>query len=67
MNPPLSPSNVHIIPIPGTKRRTYLEENIGALDIQLTEDDLEQIIEMLPNGIAVGERYAEADMKKINL
>lgn len=46
-----------IIPIPGTKRRTYLEENVGALNIQLTADELALIESALPKGAAVGDRF----------
>lgn len=46
-----------IVPIPGTKRIKYLEENIGALDVNLTKADLEAINEISPIGIAFGERY----------
>jgi aryl-alcohol dehydrogenase-like predicted oxidoreductase len=56
-----------IVPIPGTKRIHYLEENIGALDISLTESDLKRINEAAPFGIAAGDRYPEAGMKGVNL
>lgn len=56
-----------IVPIPGTKKRTYLEENIGALKVQLNHQDLARIAEFAPKGIAAGERYAEASMKSLNL
>lgn len=56
-----------IVPIPGTKRITYLEENLGALDIRLTEEDLKRINEVMPNGAASGERYPDDGMKKVNL
>ncbi|MEK3917333.1 aldo/keto reductase [Paenibacillus sp. FSL H7-0331] len=56
-----------IVPIPGTKKRIYLEENIGALKVQLTHQDLARIAEFAPKGIAAGERYAEASMKSLNL
>lgn len=45
-----------IIPIPGTKRRTYLEENIKAIEVNLSEDDLEQISKLAPLGVAAGHR-----------
>jgi aryl-alcohol dehydrogenase-like predicted oxidoreductase len=51
-----------IIPIPGTKRRAYLEENLGALDVDLTQQDLEQINRIMPSGVAAGPRYPEAMM-----
>ena len=44
-------------PIPGTKRVTYLEENIGALDVALSEDDLAALERAVPRGAVVGERY----------
>ncbi|BCJ87233.1 aldo/keto reductase [Effusibacillus dendaii] len=56
-----------IVPIPGTKRRAYLEENVAALDVNLTADDLNRINELLPQGVAVGERYPEHTMKSVNL
>jgi aryl-alcohol dehydrogenase-like predicted oxidoreductase len=52
-----------IVPIPGTKRRKYLRENIGALDVTLTIGDLERIDDVLPAGAAAGSRYPEAMMK----
>ena len=55
-----------IVPIPGTKQRRYLEENLGALDVQLTSADLEEIEEVAPKGAAVGDRYHEAGMRTIN-
>ena len=55
-----------IIPIPGTKRRTYLDENIGALDVHLTEDELDTIDEALPHGTTAGDRYAAPAMKALN-
>jgi len=45
------------VPIPGTKRRRYLEENVAALDIRLTEEDLRRIEEVAPKGAASGDRY----------
>ena len=55
-----------IVPIPGTKRVKYLEENVGALDVKLTPDDLAQIEEILPKGAAAGERYNEQMMRLID-
>ncbi len=46
-----------IVPIPGTKRRRYLEENVAALDVELTGDDLRRLDEAFPVGAAVGDRY----------
>ena len=54
-----------IVPIPGTKRRKYLEDNAGAADVTLTEDDLARIEEAMPRGSAVGERYSEEQMKAV--
>ncbi len=55
-----------IIPIPGTKRRKYLEENVGALQVKLTADDLRRIEEVAPKGAAAGMRYPEAMMSLVN-
>ncbi len=46
-----------MIPIPGTKRISYLEENIGAVNVQLTTSDLQRLNEIAPKGVAIGERY----------
>jgi aryl-alcohol dehydrogenase-like predicted oxidoreductase len=48
-----------VVPIPGTKRRTYLEENVGALDVSLTDDDMKRLDEILPPGAAAGDRYPD--------
>jgi len=48
-----------IVPIPGTKRRRYLEENLAAVDITLTTAELEQINAVMPQGAAVGDRYPD--------
>ena len=55
-----------IVPIPGTKRRTYLEENVGAADLTLKDSDLRRIAEVAPRGVAAGARYSEAAMRTIN-
>jgi aryl-alcohol dehydrogenase-like predicted oxidoreductase len=47
-----------IVPIPGTKRRSYLEENVGALEVKLTAEDIAQLNIVLPKGRPAGERYA---------
>ena len=52
-----------IVPIPGTKRRKYLQENVGALDVALTSDDLERIEQAAPQNAFAGSRYPEAMMK----
>lgn len=54
-----------IVPIPGTKRREYLEENIGAITIELTKEDMARIDEAAPKGAAFGTRYP--DMRSVNL
>jgi aryl-alcohol dehydrogenase-like predicted oxidoreductase len=55
-----------IVPIPGTKRRKYLEENIGALEVELTPADLGRIDEAFPQGSAAGPRYPEEFMRAVN-
>jgi aryl-alcohol dehydrogenase-like predicted oxidoreductase len=55
-----------IVPIPGTKQRRYLEQNVVALDVELTPADLEEIEEVAPKGVAAGERYQEAGMRTVN-
>jgi aryl-alcohol dehydrogenase-like predicted oxidoreductase len=56
----------NIIPIPGTKRRKYLEENVAALNIELSPDDLRRLDEIFPTGAAAGDRYPEHMMKIVN-
>ena len=56
----------YIVPIPGTKRRKYLQENIGALEVDLTSADLERIDEVAPKNAFAGSRYPEAMMKLLN-
>ncbi|MDX6268865.1 MAG: hypothetical protein QOD28_88 [Acidobacteriota bacterium] len=56
-----------IVPIPGTKRRKYLEENAGALDVRITPADLARIDEIAPKGVAAGTRYPAAGMAAINI
>jgi aryl-alcohol dehydrogenase-like predicted oxidoreductase len=56
-----------IIPIPGTKHRRYLEENVAAKDLKLTPDDLARLEAVAPRGAASGERYPEAMLKMVNL
>jgi aryl-alcohol dehydrogenase-like predicted oxidoreductase len=55
-----------IVAIPGTKRRRYLEENLRALDVELTPADLEEIADAAPKGAAAGERYNEGSMATID-
>jgi aryl-alcohol dehydrogenase-like predicted oxidoreductase len=54
-----------VAPIPGTKHRRYLEENVAALEVELSEEDLRRIDEVAPKGVAAGDRYA--DMSPVNL
>ncbi len=56
-----------IVPIPGTKRRSYLEENLGAVDIEFTADELASIEALAPHKNVAGLRYPEAMMKFVNL
>jgi len=56
----------HIFPIPGTKRIKYLEENVGATNVQLTEDELDEIDAIAPVGAAAGTRYPETMMASVN-
>lgn len=55
-----------IVPIPGTKRRTYLEENIAAATVEISETDMAEIAAAFPRGAAAGERYPEALMARVN-
>jgi aryl-alcohol dehydrogenase-like predicted oxidoreductase len=55
-----------IIPIPGTKKRKYLEENAGAVDVNLSADDLRSIDELVARYPDTGERYSEGAMKMVN-
>jgi aryl-alcohol dehydrogenase-like predicted oxidoreductase len=57
----------YIVPIFGTKRRVYLEENIAALDLELSKEDLEEIEKIAPRGVASGARYPEAMMSLVNI
>jgi aryl-alcohol dehydrogenase-like predicted oxidoreductase len=54
----------HVVPIPGTKRVRYLEENLAAAEIELGEDEIEQIAQAVPP--AAGERYPEAVMRSVD-
>lgn len=56
-----------VVAIPGTKRRTYLEENAAAADIELTADDLASLDGVAPVGVAAGERYTEAGMQTVHI
>ena len=55
-----------IVPIPGTKRRKYLDENIAALEVELSADDLNRLDEILPPGAAAGERYHVRGMETVH-
>jgi aryl-alcohol dehydrogenase-like predicted oxidoreductase len=55
-----------IVPIPGTKHVKYLDENIGALDVKLTDSDLKRLDAILPPGAAAGERYHARGMETVN-
>jgi aryl-alcohol dehydrogenase-like predicted oxidoreductase len=56
-----------IVPIPGTRHPERVEENVGALNVVLSENDLRRIDSAAPKGVAAGERYAEGGMKAVNL
>jgi aryl-alcohol dehydrogenase-like predicted oxidoreductase len=55
-----------VVPIPGTKRRSYLEENLGALDVELTGEDLAAIERVTPRGSVAGERYTPEHMANVD-
>jgi aryl-alcohol dehydrogenase-like predicted oxidoreductase len=55
-----------VVPIPGTKRIRYLDENIAALDVALSDDDLRRLDQILPPGAAAGDRYHERGMATVN-
>ena len=55
-----------IVPIPGTKRRKYLEENVATLTVELTPAELAEISAVAPPGAAAGTRYPEAGMQSVN-
>src|SRR5277367_1719125 len=55
----------HVVPIPGTKRVSYLEENLAAADVQLSEEEVERIAEAVP--MAAGARYDEVGMRGVNI
>jgi aryl-alcohol dehydrogenase-like predicted oxidoreductase len=56
-----------VVPIPGTKRRSYLEQNVAAGEIQLSAEDLERISDAFPADAVVGKRYSEQGMKAVNI
>ena len=55
-----------IVPIPGTKRRKYIEENVAAVDLKLSKDDLARLNEIAPMGVAAGARYTDEMMKAVD-
>ena len=55
-----------IAPIPGTKRRTYLEENVAAVEIKLTSEDLDRLDEIAPKNSTAGDRYPQSSMSSLN-
>ena len=55
-----------IVPIPGTKRREYLEENVAALGVTLDKQELAELDSIFPQGAAAGTRYSEAAMRSVN-
>lgn len=55
-----------VVPIPGTKRRAYLDENVAAAELTLSADDLARIDEVAPKGVAAGDRYPTAMMASVN-
>jgi len=55
-----------VVPIPGTKRRKYLEDNVGALQVELSAEDLARLDEVAPKGVTSGERYPESMMQLVN-
>ena len=55
-----------IVPIPGTRRRRHLDDNIGALEVKLSRDDLERIQAAIPADAVAGQRYAEQGMAGVN-
>jgi aryl-alcohol dehydrogenase-like predicted oxidoreductase len=56
-----------IVPIPGTKRSERVDENVAALDVKLSNDEVARLSSALPPGAAAGTRYAEAQMKAVYL
>jgi aryl-alcohol dehydrogenase-like predicted oxidoreductase len=55
-----------VVAIPGTKHVKYLEENVGASRVELSNDDLRRIQQVFPAGAAAGERYPEGTMRTLN-
>ncbi len=59
-------SDDNVVPIPGTKRRTYLDENVAATELVLSRDVLDVLASVFPTGAAAGLRYPENMMKVLN-
>ena len=57
---------IDIVPIPGTKRRVYLEENVGAIDVKLSNAEIEKLSNAIPRGAAAGDRYVASSMTALN-
>jgi aryl-alcohol dehydrogenase-like predicted oxidoreductase len=55
----------HIVPIPGTRRRRNLDENLGALEVRLSDDELAQIDAVFPAGVSAGARYPEGMLRLV--
>ena len=55
-----------VVPIPGTKHVRYLDQNIGALEVKLSDEDLQRLDQILPPGAAAGDRYHERGMATVN-
>jgi len=56
-----------IVPIAGTKRRSYLEQNAGAVQVRLTAADLARLDRAVPRGATAGARYVPEAMKRVNI
>lgn len=56
-----------VVPIPGTKRRTHLDDDLGSLEVSLTEAEIDRIDEFAPHGAAAGARYPEPAMKRVGI
>jgi len=55
-----------VVPIPGTKRRQYVQENVDALEVEIAAQDLERLDEIAPKGVTAGARYSEPGMAAVN-
>ncbi len=56
-----------IVPIPGTKKTTYLDQNLAAADLRLSEDEVEELAAAFPPGVTAGTRYPEKQMAKLGI